>query len=235
MSTLSCGGTPIARWVVNAATTAVIRAGDALIVTVVGCGDGGGGGGGGDGDGDRGDGGAGGGGGERVHRQRAFVLSFLDACDIEAAHAALQRAIAPSTAAAAAAAAANDGGTGNQKNQKKPAATAAADDDNDSPTNVFDAKIEKSSAADYFRYYAMIPQQQNMLQDRVRTGTYFTAIMENAADFRGKVVLDVGRDLRLTSTTLVTHLTFYEPQLSARVFLSRRSTTEAVTMCEYLQ
>ena len=38
----------------------------------------------------------------------------------------------------------------------------------------------------------MIPQQQNMLQDRVRTGTYFTAIMENAADFRGKVVLDVG-------------------------------------------
>lgn len=30
------------------------------------------------------------------------------------------------------------------------------------------------------------------LQDYTRTGMYYTAIMENRADFEGKVVLDVG-------------------------------------------
>ena len=30
------------------------------------------------------------------------------------------------------------------------------------------------------------------LQDYVRTGTYYAAILENAADFEGKVVMDVG-------------------------------------------
>jgi histone-arginine methyltransferase CARM1 len=34
--------------------------------------------------------------------------------------------------------------------------------------------------------------QQNMLQDLVRTGAYHSAIMANASDFRGKVVVDVG-------------------------------------------
>ena len=40
--------------------------------------------------------------------------------------------------------------------------------------------------------YGMIQHQQNMLQDYVRTGTYFAAITENASDFQGKVVMDVG-------------------------------------------
>lgn len=31
-----------------------------------------------------------------------------------------------------------------------------------------------------------------MLQDMTRTGTYYAAIMANAVDFRGKVVMDVG-------------------------------------------
>ena len=34
--------------------------------------------------------------------------------------------------------------------------------------------------------------QQNMLQDQIRTGTYYAAILENTADFQGKVVMDVG-------------------------------------------
>ena len=40
--------------------------------------------------------------------------------------------------------------------------------------------------------YGMLQHQQNMLQDYVRTGTYWAAINENAADFRGKTVVDVG-------------------------------------------
>jgi SAM-dependent methyltransferase len=44
----------------------------------------------------------------------------------------------------------------------------------------------------YFHYYGMLQHQQNMLQDYVRTGTYFAAIIENAVDFSGKAVLDVG-------------------------------------------
>lgn len=43
-----------------------------------------------------------------------------------------------------------------------------------------------------FHYYGMLQHQQNMLQDYVRTATYYTAIMENKADFAGKVVMDVG-------------------------------------------
>ena len=43
-----------------------------------------------------------------------------------------------------------------------------------------------------FHYYGMLQHQQNMLQDYVRTATYYTAIMENQSDFAGKVVMDVG-------------------------------------------
>ena len=39
---------------------------------------------------------------------------------------------------------------------------------------------------------ALGARRQNMLQDMTRTGTYYAAIMANAADFRGKVVMDVG-------------------------------------------
>ncbi|KAJ1456383.1 S-adenosyl-L-methionine-dependent methyltransferase [Pelagophyceae sp. CCMP2097] len=41
-------------------------------------------------------------------------------------------------------------------------------------------------------YYARLLHQQNMLQDTVRTQTYRHAIIANAADFDGKIVLDVG-------------------------------------------
>ncbi|KAH9115972.1 hypothetical protein LEN26_006837 [Aphanomyces euteiches] len=44
----------------------------------------------------------------------------------------------------------------------------------------------------FSQYYGMLLHQQNMLQDHVRTSTYERAMMENAPDFAGKVVLDVG-------------------------------------------
>ncbi|KAJ0234125.1 histone-arginine methyltransferase 1.3 [Hirschfeldia incana] len=56
----------------------------------------------------------------------------------------------------------------------------------------FDDKIEASSAKMYFHYYGQLLHQQNMLQDYVRTGTYYAAVMENRSDFAGRVVVDVG-------------------------------------------
>ncbi|KAJ4834064.1 putative histone-arginine methyltransferase 1.3 [Turnera subulata] len=56
----------------------------------------------------------------------------------------------------------------------------------------FDDKIESSSAKMYFHYYGQLLHQQNMLQDYVRTGTYYAAVIENRADFIGRVVVDVG-------------------------------------------
>ncbi|XP_021904939.1 probable histone-arginine methyltransferase 1.3 isoform X1 [Carica papaya] len=56
----------------------------------------------------------------------------------------------------------------------------------------FDDKIEASSAKMYFHYYGQLLHQQNMLQDYVRTGTYYAAVIENRADFTGRVVVDVG-------------------------------------------
>ena len=44
----------------------------------------------------------------------------------------------------------------------------------------------------FYRYYGQLAHQQNMLQDSVRTGTYYNAVCYNASDFEGKVVLDVG-------------------------------------------
>ena len=56
----------------------------------------------------------------------------------------------------------------------------------------FDRKTEKSSSDSYFHYYGMLQHQQNMLQDCVRTGTYYMAFVRNTSDFQGKVVMDVG-------------------------------------------
>jgi histone-arginine methyltransferase CARM1 len=44
----------------------------------------------------------------------------------------------------------------------------------------------------YFHYYGQLLHQQNMMQDYVRTGTYYAAVIENQADFQGRVVVDVG-------------------------------------------
>ncbi|XP_068662276.1 probable histone-arginine methyltransferase CARM1 [Aristolochia californica] len=56
----------------------------------------------------------------------------------------------------------------------------------------FDDKIEAASAKMYFHYYGQLLHQQNMLQDYVRTGTYYAAVIENRSDFHDRVVVDVG-------------------------------------------
>ncbi|KAG8369962.1 hypothetical protein BUALT_Bualt14G0067700 [Buddleja alternifolia] len=61
-----------------------------------------------------------------------------------------------------------------------------------SSTSKFDDKIEASSAKMYFHYYGQLLHQQNMLQDYVRTGSYYAAVLENRVDFTDRVVVDVG-------------------------------------------
>jgi len=58
--------------------------------------------------------------------------------------------------------------------------------------SVFDKRTEEASAAQYFQFYGYLSQQQNMMQDYIRTSTYQSAILQNANEFKGKVVLDVG-------------------------------------------
>ncbi|BDA42476.1 probable histone-arginine methyltransferase CARM1 [Coccomyxa sp. Obi] len=56
----------------------------------------------------------------------------------------------------------------------------------------FDQRTEEGSSSLYWHYYSQIPHQQNMLQDMIRTGTYYASILGNAVDFQDKVVMDVG-------------------------------------------
>ena len=169
------GGVVAAHWRVDHDADAVTLAGDALILTVRAPVDA----------------------LSDVKEERAFVLTFTDPADAREARDAL-RATEPSRG--------KRGGIEPESNESDDdddradadradadrAVVAVAAAPRRAPSNAFDAKIAEDSAAEYFRYYASIPQQQNMLQDRVRTGTYFTAMMENAADFRDKVVVDVG-------------------------------------------
>lgn len=60
------------------------------------------------------------------------------------------------------------------------------------PQSVFSLRTEESSASQYFQFYGYLSQQQNMMQDYVRTSTYQKAILGNSSDFNGKTVLDVG-------------------------------------------
>lgn len=53
-----------------------------------------------------------------------------------------------------------------------------------------DLKAEDSTQC--FQFHSCLSQQQNMLQDYMRTATYQRAILVNEADFKDKVVLDVG-------------------------------------------
>lgn len=54
-------------------------------------------------------------------------------------------------------------------------------------------KMEDGTLPDPFtQFYGQLLHQGNMLQDYVRTGLYQRAFMENASDFKDKIVLDVG-------------------------------------------
>lgn len=53
--------------------------------------------------------------------------------------------------------------------------------------------MEKGTLADPFtQFYGQLIHQGNMLQDYIRTGTYYKAFMENSINFTDKIVLDVG-------------------------------------------
>ncbi|VTJ54050.1 Hypothetical predicted protein [Marmota monax] len=52
--------------------------------------------------------------------------------------------------------------------------------------SVFSERTEESSAVQYFQFYGYLSQQQNMMQDYVRTGTYQRAILQNHTDFKDK-------------------------------------------------
>ena len=54
-------------------------------------------------------------------------------------------------------------------------------------SSVFSERTEDSSASQYFQFYGYLSQQQNMMQDFIRTSTYQKAILDNPADFSGKV------------------------------------------------
>uniref|UniRef100_A0A6Q2XK02 Histone-arginine methyltransferase CARM1 n=1 Tax=Esox lucius TaxID=8010 RepID=A0A6Q2XK02_ESOLU len=66
------------------------------------------------------------------------------------------------------------------------------DDPEKKQQSVFDKRTEDSMALQYFQFYGCLSQQQNMLQDYLRTATYQKAILLNEADFKDKIVLDVG-------------------------------------------
>ncbi|CAB3386195.1 Hypothetical predicted protein [Cloeon dipterum] len=58
--------------------------------------------------------------------------------------------------------------------------------------SVFRERTDESSASQYFQFYGYLSQQQNMMQDYVRTSTYQRAFLANDVDFKDKIVLDVG-------------------------------------------
>lgn len=60
----------------------------------------------------------------------------------------------------------------------------------------------------YFNYYGQLQNQQNMLEDQIRTEAYYKAIHGNRSAIEGKVVLDVG-----TGTGI---LSFFAAQAGAK-------------------
>lgn len=89
--------------------------------------------------------------------------------------------------------------------------------------SVFSVRTEDSSATQYFQFYGYLSQQQNMLQDFIRTYTYQRAILSNIADFKDKVVLDVGAGSGI--------LSFFAAQAGAK----RIYAVEASSMAHYAQ
>lgn len=89
--------------------------------------------------------------------------------------------------------------------------------------SVFILRTEDSSANQYFQFYGYLSQQQNMMQDFVRTSTYQKAILGNLYDFSGKIVLDVGAGSGI--------LSFFAAQAGA----AKVYAVEASNMAQYAQ
>ena len=71
-----------------------------------------------------------------------------------------------------------------------------------------DEEVCELDGTSFSPYYGQLQHQQNMLQDWVRTGMYQYAFAQNASDFHGATVMDVG-----TGTGL---LAFFAVQSGAR-------------------
>ncbi|XP_059689492.1 histone-arginine methyltransferase CARM1 [Gavia stellata] len=89
--------------------------------------------------------------------------------------------------------------------------------------SVFSQRTDEASAAQYFQFYGCLSQQQNMMQDFVRTATYHRAILQNHIDFTNKVVLDVGCGSGI--------LSFFAVQAGARKVYA----VEASSMAKYAE
>lgn len=68
------------------------------------------------------------------------------------------------------------------------------------PKSVFSQRTEESSASQYFQFYGYLSQQQNMMQDYVRTSTYQKAILGNLSDFQVYYTTHAGLRKALTLT-----------------------------------
>jgi histone-arginine methyltransferase CARM1 len=77
-------------------------------------------------------------------------------------------------------------------NNKAPTTKAITSSDTSTPASDFNSRTEENSATQYFQFYSWLSQQQNMMQDFVRTSTYQKAMHMNPSDFQDKVILDVG-------------------------------------------
>lgn len=51
---------------------------------------------------------------------------------------------------------------------------------------------DSTSVSSYFDFYSKLSNQQNMLQDYVRTQVYYKAVSSNPTDFTDKTIIDVG-------------------------------------------
>ena len=111
---------------------------------------------------------------------------------------------------------------------------------------MFKERTEEASAAQYFQFYGYLSQQQNMMQDFVRTSTYQKAIHSNLSDFRDKVVLDVGAGSGILSffaqqagAAKVSRFDFYFPMCLSARFVTRElflfPTTYLLLIRRYMQ
>eukprot|EP00486_Rosalina_sp_Unknown_P008157 CAMPEP_0201591640 /NCGR_PEP_ID=MMETSP0190_2-20130828/189753_1 /ASSEMBLY_ACC=CAM_ASM_000263 /TAXON_ID=37353 /ORGANISM="Rosalina sp." /LENGTH=209 /DNA_ID=CAMNT_0048050051 /DNA_START=96 /DNA_END=723 /DNA_ORIENTATION=- len=91
----------------------------------------------------------------------------------------------------------NDAGLFGGKKSKKEDVVMKSNGAKDDKTekkndNNTEEKTEKTSADYYFDSYSHFGIHEEMLKDKVRTGTYQKAIMSNPHLFKDKIVLDIG-------------------------------------------
>ncbi|CAD5214863.1 unnamed protein product [Bursaphelenchus xylophilus] len=97
----------------------------------------------------------------------------------------------------------------------------------ESKENEFTERTEDNSAEVYFHFYGLLHQQQNMLQDYVRTSTYQNSFLWNCGDFDGKVVLDVGAGTGI--------LSFFAVQAGAKKVYAVEASSMAVHCQELIR